>query len=85
MQIEVMIKQKNFEEAVARKNFTYADLAGQLGINRIYLSNIKNSKLPGFRPSAKLRQKMLDILGVQFDEIFEIVDTTKKGRKKHKR
>ena len=85
MQIEVMIKQKNFEEAVARKNLTYIDLAEKLGINRIYLSNVKNGKLPGFNPSAKLRQRMLDVLGVQFDDIFAISNAGKKGKGKKAR
>jgi len=72
MKIEVQVKQKEFETAVARKNITYLKLADKLNINRIYLSNIKNGKLTAFKPSGKLREKILKVLGVEFDDIFEI-------------
>ena len=73
MEVKVFIKQKPFEEAVVRTNLTYLQLAKKLKINRIYLSNIKNEKLVDFRPSAGLRKKLMDILGVEFDEIFKVV------------
>jgi len=78
MKVEVQIKEQALDEMVARRNMTYADLAKKLGVNRIYLSNIKNNRLPSFRPSAKLRQKLMDTLGVQFDEVFDVITPKKK-------
>lgn len=72
MKTYVFIKERAFEKAVARANLTYLELADKLDINRIYLSNVKNGKLPEFRPSGKLREKMLTVLGVKFDDIFKI-------------
>lgn len=74
MKIEVQIREKEFEEAVARKNLTMTALAERLEINRVYLSNIKNSRLGSFRPSAKLRERILEVLGVQFDDVFKIIN-----------
>ena len=72
MQITVHIKEQEFEKAVARKNLTYERLADMLDVNRGYLSNIKNEKLIQYNPSAKLRQKVMEILGVEFDDIFVV-------------
>ena len=82
MEIEVQIKQKPFEEAVARTNVTYVELAEKLGVNRIYLSNVKNVKLPQFKPSGHLRKKLMEVLNVEFDEIFEVVNNKKSRAKK---
>jgi transcriptional regulator with XRE-family HTH domain len=81
MKVKVQIKQKEFEEAVVRANMTYLQLAKKLKINRIYLSNIKNDKFPEFRPSAKLRIKLMEILKVEFDDIFKISKSAKNGKK----
>ena len=78
MEIEVQVKQKEFEVAVARKNMTYLEVAKVLKINRIYLSNIKNGKLSAFKPSGKLRKKIMKVLDVKFDDIFEIKNHEKK-------
>ena len=72
MQITVHIKEQEFEKVVARKNLTYEKLAHMLDVNRGYLSNIKNEKLIQYNPSAKLRQKVMEILGVEFDDIFVV-------------
>lgn len=71
MQVKVKIKEKAFEEAVARKNLTYLQLAKECGIHHVYLANVKSENLP-HRPSAKLREKLLKILEVKFNKIFEI-------------
>ena len=70
MSVQVLIKQNEFEEAVARANMTYQELAHRLGINRIYLSNIKNKRYPEFRPSPKLRRKIMRTLKVKFEDVF---------------
>jgi len=82
MEVRVQIKQRAFEEAVARANLTYIEVAKMLGINRIYLSNLKNEKFPEFRPSGKLRENILKLFNdrnveTEFDDIFKI---TKNGR-----
>ena len=80
MSVHVLIKQREFEEAVAKTNMTYQELAGLLEINRIYLSNIKNERYPEFRPSPKLRWRIMDILNVKFDDVFRTVRVSKKPK-----
>ena len=75
MDIKVKVKEKAFEEAVAKKNLSYLQLAEMTGVNKVYLSNVKNEKLEQYSPSPKLRQKLMEILEVEFDEIFEIIDS----------
>jgi hypothetical protein len=93
MKTQVHIKQKEFEELVMRRGFSYKDLAEKhLDCSRIYLSNLKNENAPDFRPSGKLRERMLKVLGCQFDDIFLIkqvedngaVGAKVKGKKKSK-
>jgi len=78
MEVYAKMKKKEFEQALLRSNMTMIEVASECGINRIYLSNIKNSKATE-RPSGKLRKRILDVLNehgaeVRFDDIFEIVD-----------
>ena len=73
MKLKVYIRQRPFEEAVARKGLSYKDFAKRLRISRIYLSNLKSEKSPDYRPSGELREKIMKILGVIFDEIFVMV------------
>ena len=74
MSVRVKVKQKDFERCVAQKNMSYSNLAENLGISRTYLSNIKNEKVLVHTPSARLRKRILEELGVEFDEIFEVVE-----------
>jgi len=72
MRTKVKIKEREFEVLVARANLNYLQLAEKCGVNKVYLSNVKNENLPHCRPSAKLRDKLVEILNVKFDDIFEI-------------
>lgn len=83
MKIEVYVKQKAFERIVARKGLSYLKLADLLGVNRVYLSNLKNEKLPQFRPSPSLRTKICEVLECQFDDIFKMVTKKPDGRVEH--
>lgn len=72
MKAQVHIKEKAFEELVIRRGWTYKDLAKELNITRVYLHNLKNEDCPNFRPSAKLRTRILTALKCKFDDIFVI-------------
>ena len=73
MKLEIHLKEKEFEEAVAKKNISYSELADQVGVSRVYLSNLKSENNTHFRASPHLRQKIMEALGVEFDDIFKMV------------
>ena len=54
-----------------RRNLTQNQLAGLLGLTSGYLSQVINGVKS---PSAALRQRMQDVLGVEFDDLFETVE-----------
>lgn len=66
----VYLKKQEFEEALARKNLSYEEFARMLGIARTYLSTLKDPEKYDLSPSSDLREKMLKILGLEFDDIF---------------
>lgn len=68
----VYIKKERFEELLARKNLNQDDFAKVLGINRAYLSTLKDPEKYDLSPSPDLRERMLKALEVQFDDIFFI-------------
>ena len=72
MKRHVVIKRQDFEMAVARRNFAYGQLAKKLGVHRVYVMLLKNENAYAYRPSPQLRKKMLRLLKVKFDDIFEI-------------
>ena len=73
MKLEIHLKEKEFEEAVAKKNISYSELAKKVGISRVYLSNIKRENDKRFRASPHLRQRLIEFLGVEFADIFKMV------------
>ena len=73
----VFIKPEPFDLAVKRMNFQYTVLAKRLGITRTYLTILRQGRKTDNHPSAPLRQRMLKVLKVKFDDIFEIVTIDK--------
>ena len=54
---------------MARQNISQNELAKRLGITSGYMSQL----VCGTRyPSPKVRQKILDVLGIDFDDVFII-------------
>lgn len=68
----VDLKNKEVKKRLARKNISQNNFAIKLGVSSGYMSQL----MCGFRhPSPRLRQKITDFLGCQFDEIFAIKDS----------
>ena len=78
MKTQVHVKEKEFEKLAVRTGWNYKELAKELGISRIYLSNLKNENCPDFRPSGALRKRIMKILKCKFDDIFVIKQIDKK-------
>lgn len=67
--IRVLIRRASVQTHLARKSKTQNWLAYRLGISSGYMSQL----MSGIRcPSPKLRTKMLDRMGGEFDDWFEI-------------
>ena len=66
MATKVLLKTKEFEEILARKNLSQVSLARMIDTSENYLSMLKN----GTSPSPQFREKMLRALNVSFDDIF---------------
>ncbi len=66
--VKVLIKQREFEKLLARKNKSQNWLAMRLGISSGYMSQL----MQGSRcPSPELRARILKVFGDQsFDDIF---------------
>ena len=81
----VHLKTTAFEVRLERANLTNTELAKRCGINRVYLSALKNPNQPEYRPSAKLRVRMLKELKCKFDDIFVIRRVSLDGRRRNSR
>lgn len=70
--LKVLIRQREVEQFLIRRNLSQNAFAERLGISSGYMSQL----MRGNRyPSAELRAKILRSLkNIKFDEVFEIVD-----------
>ena len=72
--IKVGIKKNNLMNILARKNWNFTELARRIG----YSSSIITLYLKGERiPTAKVRGRMLDALGCEWDDIFYTIESDK--------
>ncbi|OIP71359.1 MAG: hypothetical protein COZ07_03890 [Candidatus Infernicultor aquiphilus] len=72
--IKVGIKKNNLINILARKNWNFTELARRIG----YSSSMITLYLNGERiPTAKVRRRMLDALGCEWDDIFYIIESDK--------
>lgn len=72
--IKVGIKKNNLINILARKNWNFTELARRIG----YSSSMITLYLKGERiPTAKVRGRMLDALGCEWDDIFYTVESDK--------
>jgi len=78
----VYIKEEPLENILIKKNMTCKTLAKKVGITPVYMSNLKNENLPKYRPSGAVREKILNVLKVEFDSIFRIGDIDRTEEKK---
>ena len=67
--IKVRVNQDAVHVAIAKRNMSQNMLAIRAGISSGYISQL----MCGARyPSPKVRQKILDVLGMDFDDVFLI-------------
>ncbi|HEC92972.1 MAG TPA: XRE family transcriptional regulator [Candidatus Atribacteria bacterium] len=72
--IKVGIKKDNLINILARKNWDFTEFARRIG----YSSSIITLYLKGERnPTAKVRRRMLDALGCEWDDIFYTIEQDK--------
>jgi transcriptional regulator with XRE-family HTH domain len=72
--IKVGIKKNNLINILARENWNFSELARRIG----YSSSMISLYLKGERiPTAKVRRRMLDALGCEWDDIFYTVESDK--------
>lgn len=64
-------------DLLARSTLSQNHWAIKLGLSRGHWSNIVNGKHP--YPSARTRQRMVEILGVDFDDLFEVESLPAEG------
>lgn len=70
--MSVYIKKQEFENLLAKRNLAQDDFAKILGVTREYISMLKDPAKYDNSPSPELREKMLKVLVVTFDDIFFI-------------
>jgi transcriptional regulator with XRE-family HTH domain len=68
--VTVELKADVLRKAAAERNLSLAELAKTMGIAPTYLSVILRGKR---RISPKVRRRMLDRLGLKFEEVFSLV------------
>jgi transcriptional regulator with XRE-family HTH domain len=67
--IKVRVNQDAVQVAIAKRNMSQNMLAIRAGISSGYISQL----MVGTRyPSPRVRQKILDVLGMDFDDVFII-------------
>lgn len=68
--VRVRLKQDQLNELIARSNLSQNHWAIRLGLSRGHWSGIVNGHHP--YPSARTRERMLEIFSVPFEELFEV-------------
>ncbi len=68
--MRVRLNQQRLIEVLSQSSLTQNHWAIKLGLSRGHLSDLVNGKHP--YPSPNTRQKMLDGLGLPFEELFDV-------------
>ncbi len=68
--MRVRLKRDRLLDLIARSGLTQNHWAIKLGLSRGHWSNIVNGKHP--YPSARTRERILEVAAVEFDELFEV-------------
>ena len=68
--MRIRLKKETLLNLIAARNLSQNHWAMKIGLSRGHWSDIVNGKHP--YPSAKTRQRMLDVFQVPFDELFEL-------------
>jgi predicted permease len=67
--MRIRLKQSRLVELIAKSNLSQNHWAIKLGLSRGHWSDIVNGKHP--YPSVRTRERLLEIFGIPFDELFE--------------
>ena len=65
----ICINKKRFDKKIAPMNLLYGEIAEHLGYSRAQFSQALNGKIEA---SPRMRTKILEFLGGEFDDYFEI-------------
>lgn len=68
--MRVRLKRAAIEAALMRRNWTKTSLAHLAGLHRTHLSDLLSGRT---NPGPRTRQRILEILGGEFEDFFEIV------------
>jgi transcriptional regulator with XRE-family HTH domain len=67
----VKLKSQTLATWIARKNMTQNDFANRVKVSSGYMAQIMHDTR---RPSPQLRQKMQKATGLEWDDLFEVVE-----------
>ncbi len=68
--MRVRLKRRAIEVIILRRNLTKTALARLAGLHRTHLSDLLAGRTA---PGPRTRRRLLDVLGAEFDDYFEIV------------
>jgi len=71
--VTVKLKADVLRAAAAKRNLSLAGLAEMIGVNPTYLPVILSGR---HRMSPRLRRRILKRLGLKFDDLFSLVETS---------
>lgn len=74
--MRVRLKRDAVEAALVRRNWTKTTLVRLAGLHRTHLSDLLAGRA---NPGPQTRQRLLEILGGEFDDYFEIVPERRPG------
>ncbi len=77
--MRIRVRRAALEAALARRNLTMTALAREIGYTRTHVSDLLAGRVS---PGPKMQQRLLDVLGGTFDELFEIVESGRRRRRR---
>lgn len=67
----IQLKHRTLTEFILRRNLTQNGFASKAGISSAYIAQLLAGKRT---PSARIREKLLTATGMDFDDLFLIID-----------
>ncbi len=78
--LKVSLNRQALELFLIKRNMSQNMLAMRAGISSGYMSQVMRGAR---RPSPRLRQRLLDVLGLSFDDLFLIEEVYRNGQTGH--
>lgn len=76
--MRVRLKHRRLARELKKGKLSQNAWARRIGVSRGYLSNLVSGRRP--YPGRKTREKLIEALGVSFDDLFEMEEEPKFGR-----